>query len=67
MNNDSPIKALAVVLAVALVCSVLVSVSAVVLRPVQERNALVERSRTMFGWPRRLRAAFCLLAIVCAF
>lgn len=49
MNNDSPLKALLVVLAVALVCSVLVSVSAVSLRPVQERNALIERSRNIIG------------------
>lgn len=49
MSNDSPLKALLVVLAVALVCSVLVSVSAVLLRPIQERNALVERSRNIIG------------------
>jgi len=49
VNNDSPIKALIVVLVVALVCSVLVSVSAVLLRPIQERNALVERSRNIIG------------------
>ena len=49
MSNDTPLKALTVVLAVALVCSVLVSVSAVVLRPIQERNALVERSRNIIG------------------
>ena len=49
MNNDSPLKALVVVLSVALVCSVLVSVSAVSLRPIQERNALVERSRNIVG------------------
>ena len=49
MNNDSPQKALIVVLAVSLVCSVLVSVSAVSLRPIQERNALIERSRNIIG------------------
>ena len=49
MDNDSPLKALLVVFAIALVCSVLVSVSVVTLRPIQERNALVERLR--IGWP----------------
>ena len=34
----------AIVVVVALVCSVLVSVSTVGLRPIQERNALIERS-----------------------
>jgi Na+-transporting NADH:ubiquinone oxidoreductase subunit C len=49
VSNDTPAKALLVVFSVALVCSVLVSVSAVTLRPVQERNALVERSRNIIG------------------
>jgi Na+-transporting NADH:ubiquinone oxidoreductase subunit C len=49
MRKESPQKALIVVLAVALICSVLVSVSAVTLRPIQERNALVERSRNIIG------------------
>jgi len=49
VTNDTPAKALLVVFSVALVCSVLVSVSAVLLRPVQERNALVERSRNIIG------------------
>ena len=47
MNNDSPVKALLVVLAVALVCSVLVSVANVLLKPVQFRNQLVEKSRNI--------------------
>ena len=47
MNNDSPQKALLVVFAVALVCSVLVSVAAISLKPIQMRNQLVERSRNI--------------------
>jgi Na+-transporting NADH:ubiquinone oxidoreductase subunit C len=49
VTNDTPAKALLVVFSVALVCSVLVSVSVVTLRPLQERNALVERSRNIIG------------------
>jgi len=49
VNNDSPVKALLVVLAVALVCSILVSVSVVLLKPVQLRNQLVEKSRNIVG------------------
>lgn len=49
MNNDSPQKALLVVLSVALFCSILVSTAAISLRPLQERNALVERSRNIVG------------------
>ncbi len=47
MNNDSPVKALLVVFAVALVCSILVSVANVLLKPVQLRNQLVEKSRNI--------------------
>jgi Na+-transporting NADH:ubiquinone oxidoreductase subunit C len=47
VNNDSPQKALLVVFAVALVCSVLVSIAAITLKPVQMRNQLVERSRNI--------------------
>ena len=47
MNKDSPQKALLVVFFVALVCSVLVSVAAVTLKPVQMLNQLVERSRNI--------------------
>ncbi len=43
--RESPLRSLAVLLAVALVCSVLVSVSAVVLRPIQAENARIERYR----------------------
>lgn len=49
MNNDSPQKALLVVFCVALFCSVLVSGAAISLKPLQERNALVERSRNIVG------------------
>ena len=47
MNNDSPQKALLVATLVAFVCSVLVSVAAVALKPVQLRNQLIERSRNI--------------------
>ena len=47
MNTDKPGTALLIVVIVALVCSVLVSVSTVGLRPIQERNALIERSRNI--------------------
>ncbi len=47
MNTDKPLNALLIVIIVALVCSVLVSVSTVGLRPIQERNALIERSRNI--------------------
>ncbi len=47
MNTDKPVNALLIVVIVALVCSVLVSVSTVGLRPIQERNALIERSRNI--------------------
>ena len=49
MNNDSPQKALLVVFLVALVCSVLVSVAAITLKPKQLRNQLVERSRNIIS------------------
>lgn len=47
MNNESPLKALLVVFSIALVCSILVSVAAVSLRPIQIRNQLVEKSRNI--------------------
>lgn len=47
MNTDKPGTALLIVVLVALVCSVLVSASTVGLRPIQERNALIERSRNI--------------------
>ena len=49
MNNDSPQKALLVVFLVALVCSVLVSVTSVTLKPIQQRNQLVERSKNIIA------------------
>ena len=49
MNNDSPQKALLVVFLVALVCSVLVSLAAITLKPKQLRNQLVERSRNIIS------------------
>ncbi len=47
MNTDKPANALIVVVVVAFVCSVLVSVSTVGLRPIQARNELIERSRNI--------------------
>jgi Na+-transporting NADH:ubiquinone oxidoreductase subunit C len=49
VNNDSPQKALLVVFCVALVCSILVSVASVTLKPIQQRNQLVERSRNVIA------------------
>jgi len=45
MPNDSPAKIVTVALVLCLVCSALVSVAAVALRPVQERNAAQEQKR----------------------
>jgi len=47
LNNDSPQKALLVVFLVALVCSILVSVASITLKPIQQRNQLVERSKNI--------------------
>lgn len=45
--NTSPVKTIAVALIVAVVCAVLVSVSAVTLRPLQEANLAAERQARM--------------------
>lgn len=45
MGKDSPLKALVVVLAVSLACSVLVSTASITLKPVKLLNQKVERSR----------------------
>lgn len=47
MTNDSPIKAVLVVVLVALMCSSLVSAAVVMLRPIQLNNQLLERSRNI--------------------
>ncbi len=47
MSNDSPGKALMVVVLVALVCSSLVSAAVVILRPIQLNNQLLDRSRNI--------------------
>ena len=44
---ESPIKSLLILLAIALVCSVLVSMSAIGLRPIQLQNELIERYRNI--------------------
>ena len=49
MNNDSPLKAVLVVLLTALVCSTLVSAAVVVLRPIQINNQLLDRSRNIMA------------------
>jgi len=49
MSNDSPLKALIVVLLTALVCSTMVSAAVVVLRPIQLNNQLLERSRNIMA------------------
>jgi Na+-transporting NADH:ubiquinone oxidoreductase subunit C len=43
--QESPLRSLTVLLVVALICSVLVSISAVVLRPIQAENERIERYR----------------------
>jgi len=45
MGKDSPLKALIVVLAVSLACSILVSTASITLKPIQLLNQKVERSR----------------------
>jgi len=47
VNVERPVTALLMVVMVAFVCSVLVSLSAVGLRPIQQKNQLVERSRNI--------------------
>ena len=48
-NNDSIKKTLGVVVALSLVCSVVVSLSAVSLRPLQERNAVLDVQRNILS------------------
>ncbi len=45
--TETPIRSLLILLTVALICSVLVSVSAVVLRPIQQQNELIQRYRNI--------------------
>lgn len=47
MNNESPVKALLIVLVVVLITSSLVSISVVTLRPVQANNQLLDRGRNI--------------------
>ncbi|WP_455366645.1 Na(+)-translocating NADH-quinone reductase subunit C [Kaarinaea lacus] len=46
-GKDSPVKALIVVLAVSLACSILVSTASITLKPIQLLNQKVERSRNI--------------------
>ena len=47
--NETPMRALSVLIGVALVCSILVSVATISLTPFQERNALIARYRHIVG------------------
>ena len=47
MDNDSPMKAVLVVLLVALVASSMVSAAVVILRPIQLNNQMLDRSRNI--------------------
>ena len=47
MSKDSPLKALIVVLAVSLACSILVSTASITLKPIQLLNQKVERGRNI--------------------
>jgi len=47
MNNDSPLKAIVVVLVTAMVCSTLVSAAVVLLRPIQLNNQLLDRGKNV--------------------
>ena len=49
MSNDSPRKAILVVLLTAVVCSSLVSAAVVILRPIQLNNQLLDRSRNIMS------------------
>jgi len=49
LRNDSPAKTVGVALLVALVCSLVVSVTAVTLRPLQDANRLAESAAQMLG------------------
>lgn len=49
MNNDSPAKAVLVVLGTALVCSLLVTTAAVTLQPIQRAYQDLERNRFIVG------------------
>ena len=49
LSNDSPAKTVGVALLVALVCSLVVSVTAVTLRPLQDANRLAERAAQLGG------------------
>ncbi len=57
LPNDSPVKTLAVTLAVALIGSILVAGSAVLLRPLQIANKEAERQRHMIEIVRQLPGA----------
>jgi len=49
VNNDSPIKAILVVLGTAFVCSLLVTMAAVNLKPIQQAYQDLERNRYIIG------------------
>lgn len=47
MNNDSPLKAVFVIVLTAIICSSLVSAAVVMLRPIQLNNQMLDRSRNI--------------------
>ena len=49
MSNDSPLKAILVVLLTAVVCTAFVSAAVVVLRPLQMNNKLLEQGRNFIA------------------
>lgn len=49
MNNDSPVRALIVVISTALVCSIMVTVAVVTLQPIQQAYQDLERNRYLVG------------------
>ncbi len=49
MNNNSPIKAVIVVVTIAMVCSILVTMAAVTLQPIQLAYEDLERNRFLVG------------------
>lgn len=56
MNNDSPRKAVLVVMLTAVICSTLVSAAVVILRPIQLNNQLLDRSRNIMALTGLLQA-----------
>lgn len=58
LSNDSPAKTVGVALLVALVCSLVVSVTAVTLKPLQDANRLADSAAHIMGMVKTLGAGF---------